>query len=51
MLGDTDTFLDDVGTELLHGEGTDIARELPDDGVTEAVVVQVENVLDNLRRA
>ena len=48
MLGDADALLDDVGTELLHGEGTDIARELPDDGVTEAIVIKVEDVLNDL---
>lgn len=47
-LRDADALLDDVGAELLHGERADIARELADDAVAEAVVVQVEDVLNDL---
>lgn len=36
--GDTH-LLDDVRAELLHGERTDIASELPNDSVTEAVII------------
>ena len=50
MFSDTDTLLDDVRAELLHRESTHIARELSDDSVTEAIVVEIEDVLDNLRK-
>ena len=41
-------LFDHVGAELLHGQRTDVASELADDGVTETIVIQIENVLDNL---
>ena len=44
-LGDADALLDDVGRELLHGQGADVAKELARDGVAETVVVEVEDVL------
>lgn len=45
---DTDTFLDNVRTELLDGQGADIALELTDDSGAETTVVEVQDVLDNL---
>lgn len=45
----TTYLLDDVGTELLHRQGTDVPKELADDSIAEAVVVEVQDVLDNLR--
>ncbi len=48
MLCDTDTFLDNVRTELLNGQSIDIALELTDDSVAEMTVVEVQDVLDNL---
>ena len=48
VLGNANALLDDVRGELLHRKGTDVALELADDGVAEAVVVQVEDVLDDL---
>ena len=41
-------LLNDVRAELLHGERADVARELPDDGIAEAVVVEVEDVLHDV---
>ena len=41
-------LLDDVRAELLDRQRADVARELPDDSVAEAIVVQVEDVLDDL---
>lgn len=41
-------LLDDIGTELLDRQGTDVARELSNDGIAEPVVVQIEDVLDDL---
>lgn len=58
-IGDTDTLpsatirlhahlLNDVGGKLLHRQGADVANELTNDSLAEAVVVQVKNVLDNV---
>ena len=41
-------LFDDIGAELLDGKSTNVARKLTDDRVTEAVIVEVQNVLDNL---
>jgi hypothetical protein len=41
-------LFDDVGAELLDGKSTNIARKLTDDTVTEAVIVEVQDVLDDL---
>jgi len=41
-------LFDDVGAELLDGKSTNIARELTDDRVTEAVIIEVQNVLNHL---
>lgn len=49
VLGDTNALLDDIGAELLDRERTDVAEELTDNAIAEAVVVQVENVLHDLR--
>ena len=41
-------LFDDIGTEFLDGKSTNVARKLTNDPITEAVVVEVQNVLDNL---
>ena len=41
-------LFDDVGAELLDGKSTNIARKLTDDRVTETIIVEVQNVLDDL---
>lgn len=41
-------LLNDVRAELLHGQGAHVTRELADNRVAEAVVIQVENVLHHL---
>ena len=41
-------LFDDVGAELLNGKSTNIARKLTDDTITEAVIVEVQDVLDHL---
>ena len=51
VLSNTDALLDHVRAELLDGERADVAGELADDGVGEAVVVEVEDILDNLHKA
>jgi len=43
-------LLDDIGTELLNRKGADIPDELTDDCIAKPVVVEVENVLDNLKK-
>ena len=48
VLCKTDTFLDNVRAELLDGQGADISGELANDSVTETIVVQIENVLNDL---
>ena len=47
-LRDPDALLDNVRAELLYRKSADVAAELPDDTVTEAVVVQVKDVLNHL---
>ena len=41
-------LFDDVGAELLDGKSTNIARKLTDNAVTEAVIIEVQDVLDDL---
>jgi hypothetical protein len=41
-------LLNNIGTELLNRKSTNVSSKLTNDSVTEAVVIQVENVLDNL---
>ena len=41
-------LFDDIGAELLDGKSTNVARKLADNPVTEAVIVEVQDVLDNL---
>jgi hypothetical protein len=43
-------LLDYIGTELLNGKGADIPDELTNDCIAEPVVIEVENVLDNLKK-
>lgn len=47
-IGNTNALLDDVRRELLGRESRDVAEELANDGLDEAVVVEVENVLDDV---
>jgi hypothetical protein len=47
-ISDTDALLDDVRGELLRRESRDVAEELADDSLNEAVVVEVEDVLDDV---
>jgi hypothetical protein len=49
VLCNADALLDDVGTELLHRQGTDVAGELTNDTVTEPVVIQIKDVLHDLK--
>ena len=44
-------LLDHVGAELLHRQRADVPSELPDNRIAEAVVVQVQDVLNDLRPA
>ena len=44
-------LLDHVGAELLHRQRADVPGELPDNRIAEAVVVQVQDVLNDLRPA
>src|SRR6266404_589394 len=41
-------LLYNIGTELLNGKCADIAYELANDGITESVIVEIEDVLNNL---
>lgn len=41
-------LLDNIRAKLLNREGTDVADELTDNGVAEAVVVEIKDVLDHL---
>ena len=41
-------LFDDVGAELLDGKSTNVARKLTDDPITEAVIVEVQDILDHL---
>lgn len=43
-------LLNDIGTELLDRKGADIPDELTNDCIAEPVVIEVENVLDNLKK-
>ena len=38
----------DVGAELLDGKSTNVARKLANNPITEAVIVEVQDVLDDL---
>ena len=41
-------LLDNIGRELLNRQRADVSNELADDGLTEAVVVEVQDILDNV---
>lgn len=41
-------LLNDVRTEFLHRKRADVASELANNGIAEAVVIQIQNILDNL---
>lgn len=43
-------LLNDIGAEFLDRQRADIACELADDGIAEAVVVQIKDVLHDLQR-
>jgi hypothetical protein len=49
MLRNTNALLDNVGAELLHGQSADVASELTDDSVAETIVVEIKDVLYDLR--
>ena len=41
-------LFNDVGAELLDRKSTNVARKLTDDPITEAVIVEVQDILDHL---
>jgi hypothetical protein len=41
-------LLNDIGTELLHRESAHVAKELTNDSITEAAVIQVQDVLHHI---
>lgn len=41
-------LLDDIGTEFLNRQGTNVSCKLPDDAIAESVVIEVENVLNDV---
>jgi hypothetical protein len=41
-------LLDNVGAKLLNRKSTNVPGELTDNGITETVVVQIQNILNNL---
>jgi hypothetical protein len=41
-------LLNDIGAELLNRERADVANELTNDGITEPVVIEVEDILHDL---
>ena len=43
-------LLNNIGTELLNRKGTNIPDELTNDCIAEPVVIEVENVLDDLKK-
>ena len=43
-------LLNHIGAELLHGQRANVASELSNNGITETVVVQVEDVLYHLSK-
>lgn len=43
-------LFNDIRAELLNGQRTNIASELANDCITEAVIIQVEDILNNLFR-
>lgn len=47
-VGHSDALLNDVGREFLDRESTDVTNELPDEGFTKSVVVEVKNVLNDV---
>jgi hypothetical protein len=42
-------LFDNIGAEFLNRKGADIADELANDRITKPVVIEIENVLDNLK--
>jgi hypothetical protein len=47
--GNCNHLFDDVGAELLDRQSTNIASKLTDHTITEPVVVEIKNVLHNLK--
>ena len=41
-------LLDDIGAELLNGQGTDVTQKLTYNGIAETVVIEIQNVLNDL---
>jgi hypothetical protein len=44
----TTHLLNNIGAEFLNRKCTDIPGELTNYGITETIIIQVENILDNL---
>jgi hypothetical protein len=42
-------LLNDIGAELLNRKSADVANELANDGITEPVIIEVEDILHDLR--
>jgi hypothetical protein len=41
-------LLNDIGAELLNRKSADVANELANDGITEPVIIEVEDILHDL---
>lgn len=48
MFGHTDAFLNDIGAKLLDRKRTNVACELPNDGIAKTIVVKIQDILDNV---
>ena len=44
-------LFDYVGAKFLHRQSAHVASELSDYGITETIVVEIENVLDDLLKS
>lgn len=49
MLGNTNALFDDVRAELLDRECADVAHELPNDSIAKPVIIEIEDILNNLK--
>jgi hypothetical protein len=47
--GDISDLLDYIRTELLNGQGADVASKLANNTIAKTTVVEVQNILHNLR--
>jgi hypothetical protein len=41
-------FLNDIGAKLLNRKRTNVACELPNNGIAKTIVVKIQDILDNL---